>query len=64
MSTIKESETALTKLPLAESEEVRDCLDECIEDQLEVSDAFKAKSQRAKEEMVAGVLREFSRECY
>jgi len=64
MSTVKEIETALTKLPLEEAEEVRDWLEEFIEDQFEVSDEFKAKIQRAKEEMVAGVLREFSRECY
>ena len=55
MSTVKEIETALTKLPLEEAEEVRDWLDEFIEDQLEVSDEFKTKIQHAKEEIAAGV---------
>ena len=55
MSTVKEIETALTKLPLEEMEAVRDWLDEFIEDQLEVSDEFKAKIQRAKQEIAAGV---------
>lgn len=55
MSTVKEIETALTRLPLEEMEEVRDWLDEFIEDQLEVSDEFKAKIQRAKHEIAAGM---------
>jgi hypothetical protein len=55
MSTVKEIETALTKLRLEEMEAVRDWLDELIEDQLEVSDEFKAKIQRAKQELAAGV---------
>lgn len=55
MSTVKEIETALTKLRLEEMEAVRDWLDELIEDQLEVSDEFKAKIQRAKREIAAGV---------
>ena len=55
MSTVKEIETALTKLRLDEMEAVRDRRDELIEDQLEVSDEFKAKIQRAKREVAAGV---------
>ncbi|MBE7500181.1 MAG: hypothetical protein HS113_07705 [Verrucomicrobiales bacterium] len=55
MSTVKEIETALTKLRLEEMEAVRDRLDELIEDQLEVSEEFKAKIQRAKREIAAGV---------
>lgn len=55
MSTVKEIETALTKLRLEEMEAVRDWLDELIEDQLEVSGEFKAKIQRAKREIAAGV---------
>lgn len=55
MSTVKEIEAALTKLRLEEMEAVRDWLDELIEDQLEVSDEFKAKIRRAKREIAAGV---------
>ena len=55
MSNVQEIETALTKLPLEEMEAVRDWLDEFIEDQLEVSDEFKAKIQRAQQEIAAGV---------
>ena len=46
MSTVKEIETALTKLRLEEMEAVRARLDELIEDRLEVSEEFKAKIQR------------------
>lgn len=55
VSTVKEIESALAKLPLEEKEAVRDWLDELIEDQLEVSDEFKAKIQRAKQEISSGV---------
>jgi len=55
MSTVQAIEAALTKLRLEEMEAVRDWLDELIEDQLEVSDEFKAKIQRAKREIAAGV---------
>lgn len=55
MSTVKEIETALAKLPLEEKEAVRDWLDEVIEDQLEVCDEYKAKVKRAKEEIAAGI---------
>jgi len=55
MSNVQEIETALTKLPLEEMEAVRNWLDEFIEEQLEVSDEFKAKIQRAKQEIAAGV---------
>ena len=55
VSTIKEIESAIAKLPLEEMEAVRDWLDELIEDQLEVSDEFKAKTQRAKKEIASGV---------
>lgn len=55
MSTVKEIESALAKLPLEEKEAVRDWLDEIIEDQMEVSDEFKAKVQRAKQEIAGGI---------
>lgn len=55
MSSIKEIESALTRLSLQDLQAVRDWLEDFIEDQLEVSDEFKAKIQRAKEEIADGV---------
>ena len=55
MSTVQEIESAITTLTLEEKEAIRDWLDEAIEQQLEVSDEFKAKIQRARQEIAAGV---------
>ncbi len=55
MSNVMEIESALTALSLEELQAVRDWLDDFIEDQLEVSDEFKTKVQRAKQELAAGV---------
>ena len=55
MSSVKEIESALEKLTLDEKQAVRDWLDDLIEDQLEVSDEFKAKIQRAQREIAAGI---------
>ena len=55
MSSVKEIESALTRLSLADLQIVRDWLDDFIEDQLEVSDEFKAKIERAKREISDGV---------
>lgn len=55
MSSVKEIESALTRLSLQDLQAVRDWLEDFIEDQLEVSDEFKAKIQRAKQEIAGGV---------
>ena len=55
MSSVKEIESALAKLTLDEKQAIRDWLDDLIEDQLEVNDKFKAKVQRAKQEIADGV---------
>lgn len=55
MSSVKEIESALTQLSLEDLQAVRNWLDDFIEDQLEVSDEFKAKIQRAKQEIADGV---------
>jgi hypothetical protein len=55
MSKVKEIESALARLSLEDLQEVRHWLDDFIEDQLEVSDAFKGKIQRAKQEIASGV---------
>ena len=54
MSTVKEIESAISGLSLTEKQAVRDWLEDLIEDQLEVSDEFKAKVQRANQEIAAG----------
>jgi hypothetical protein len=55
MSSVKEIESALAKLTLEEKQAVRDWLEDLIEGQLEVSDEYKAKVQRAKQEIADGV---------
>jgi hypothetical protein len=45
MSPVQEVDSAITKLPLEEKEAIRDWLDGAIEEQLEVSDRFKAKAR-------------------
>jgi len=55
MSSVKEIESELAKLSLEEKEAIRDWLDDIIEDQLEISDEFKAKIDRARKEIAEGV---------
>jgi hypothetical protein len=55
MSTVKEIESALARLPVQDLQAVRDWLDDFIEDQLEVSDEFKEKIQRAQTEIDQGI---------
>ena len=55
MSSVKEIESALAKLSLEDKQAVRDWLDDLIEDQLEVSEEFKAKIDRANQEISKGV---------
>jgi hypothetical protein len=55
MSTVAEIENALAKLSIEEMEKVRNWLDDLIEDQLELSDEYKAKVQRAKQEIASGI---------
>ncbi|HEV7927323.1 MAG TPA: hypothetical protein VGR14_18360 [Verrucomicrobiae bacterium] len=55
MSTVKQIESALEQLPLEDLQAVHDWLEDFIEEQLEVSDEFKAKIQRANQEIADGV---------
>jgi len=55
MSTVKEIETAIARLTVEDMEAIRDWLDDLIEDQLEVTDEFKAKIQRAEKEIASGI---------
>lgn len=54
MSTVKEIELALARLSVQDLLAVRGWLDDFIEDQLEVSDEFKAKIHRAQAEIAQG----------
>jgi hypothetical protein len=53
---VKQIESELEKLPLEDLQAVREWLEDFIEDQLEVSDEFKAKIQRAEQEIAEGVF--------
>lgn len=55
MSTVKEIEQALARLPVQDLQAVREWLEDFIEDQLEVSDEFKAKIERAQTEIAQGI---------
>ncbi len=55
LSTVKEIEKALARLSVQDLQAVRDWLDDFIEDQLEVSDEFKTKIQRAQTEIAQGI---------
>jgi hypothetical protein len=55
MSTVKEIESAITRLSVPEMQAIRGWLDDFIEDELEVSDEFKTKIARAKQEIAAGI---------
>ena len=54
MSTLKEIEAAITKLSRAEIEEIREWIDDYLEDQLELTDEVKAKLDQSRREIAAG----------
>ncbi len=54
VSTVQEIESAIVGLSPAEREAVRDWLNDLTEAQVEVSDAFRQKIARAREEMARG----------
>jgi hypothetical protein len=56
MSTIHEIESAIVSLTPAEQRAIRDWLDDLVEEQLEVSDAFVAKIERGRREIAAGEI--------
>lgn len=53
MSTVREIEAALPKLSRAEIEEIRDWIDDYLEDQLELTDDVKAKLDQSRAEIAA-----------
>lgn len=54
MSTVKEIQAALPKLSRAEIEEIREWIDDYLEDQLELTDDVKAKLDQSHAEIEAG----------
>ncbi len=54
MSTVKDIEAVLPKLSRAEIEEVREWIDDYLEDQLELIDDVKAKLDQSRAEIAAG----------
>ena len=55
MSKVKEIETELGKLSRAELRQVRDFLDEILEDELEFTPEFEAQIQESEREMASGL---------
>ncbi len=54
MSTVKEIQAALPKLSREEIEEIREWIDDYLEDQLELTDEVKAKLEQSRREIAAG----------
>jgi hypothetical protein len=58
MSTVAEIEDALSRLSLKEAEEVREWLEQWIEDQCEMTPEFLDSIERGKADLAAGRSRE------
>ena len=55
MSSVQEIESAIEKLSLEEMRQVRDWIEDLLEDQLEFTDEFKAKVEESEKEMASGL---------
>ena len=54
MSTVKEIEAALPKLSRAEVEQIRDWIEDYLDDPRELADDVKAKLDQSRREIAAG----------
>jgi hypothetical protein len=54
MRTVAEIESAITRLPLKETEELREWLEQWLEDQMEMTPDFEASIERGKADLSAG----------
>lgn len=54
MSTVKEIQAAIPKLSREQVEEIRQWIDDYLEDQLELTDDVKAKLDQSRREIAAG----------
>lgn len=57
MSTVKEIESAIQKLPPAEVRELANWIEDYLEDELPMTDEFKASIERGKQDIAAGRVR-------
>jgi len=55
MSTLQEIESAISRLSPDEMRQVREWLDQQIEDQWEMTPEFQAQIERSEQQMAAGV---------
>ena len=51
---LEQIEEQVKRLPVAEQQALRDWLDDILEDELEFTDEFKAKIERAKRDIAEG----------
>jgi ABC-type phosphate transport system ATPase subunit len=54
VSTVKEIEAAIPRLSRAEIEEIREWIDDYLEDQMELSDETKARLEQSHREISSG----------
>ena len=54
MSTVVEIEAAITLLPVKDAEELREWLEQWLEDQMEMTPDFDASIERGKADLSAG----------
>jgi t-SNARE complex subunit (syntaxin) len=54
VSTLKEIQAAIPKLSRQQIEEIREWIDDYLEDQLELTDEVKAKLDHSRREIAAG----------
>lgn len=57
MSTVKEIESAIQQLPPAEVQELANWIEDYLEDELALTDEFKASIERGKQDIAAGRTR-------
>ena len=57
MSTVKEIESAIQKLSPTEVKELANWIEDYLEDELEMTDEFKASIERGKQDIAAGRTR-------
>ena len=57
MSTVGEIEAAITRLPLREAEQVKEWLEQWLEDQQGMNPEFLASIERGKADLLAGRMR-------
>ena len=60
MKTLAKIEAEVMQLSKAEQETLRDWLENMLEDELELTDEFKAKIERGEEDLRAGRVRRHS----